>query len=373
MATKTFPTLYKKASTGATIAWTISVENQTVITRWGQRGGKIQETRDEITEGKNIGRANETTCAQQALAEAEAQWIKKQKKDYNLEVAKAGEASILIEGGILPMLAKKFSEDGDKIKYPCASQPKLDGHRCLAVVDSRGKCTLWSRTRKAIHSVPHVVAAIEALGIKDITLDGELYNHSYRDKFEELTHFIRQSKPEKGCEIVQYHIYDIVTAADFSTRMAQLEMSVFGRNSGLHPCLVQVETVIVNDEDELMMTFERFLAQRYEGAMARNLAGKYANKRSTDLQKIKLFQDAEYYCSGIEEGRGKLTGHAIFVMRTPEGQEFRAKLKGDTTELKKYFDNPRSVVGHQVTIKFQGISAYGIPRFPVALRVRANI
>lgn len=365
---KTWPTLYKKASSGATVEWNISVEGTTIIKRWGQTGGAIQETRDTITEGKNTGRANATTPAEQALAEAEAQWVIKQKKDYNQDAGKVGQASALIEGGVLPMLAHKFSEQGDKIKYPCYAQPKYDGHRCLAVVDASGKCTLWSRTRKPINSVPHIVAAIEKLGIKNVVLDGELYNHAYKDKFEELTHFIRQSKPEAGHTVVQYHIYDMAdNERTFLTRHLTLEAYK------LTEPLKHVETRRVVDEDELMIAFEDFLARGYEGAMARNVTSKYVNKRSADLQKIKQFSDAEYYCSGVEEGRGKLAGHAIFVLRTPEGKEFRAKLKGDTAELKKYFDNPKSVIGHQVTVKFQGISTYGIPRFPVALRVREDI
>ena len=365
---KTFPMLYKKAASGAIVEWQISVDGATITTVWGQQGGKKQTGVDVIKEGKNLGRANATTPEEQAMAEAEAQWTKKKKKDMVEDLSKAGEASELIEGGILPMLAKKFSEDGDKLKYPCYVQCKLDGHRCIAVIDDAGKCTLWSRTRKPINSLPHIVKAIEALKLKNVVLDGEAYNHSYKNRFEELTHFIRQSKPEAGCEIVEYHIYDIAdNERTFLTRNLTLEAYKLKRP------LVHVDTRQAANEDELMLAFEDYLALGYEGAMARNTTGKYVNKRSADLLKIKQFSDAEYKCIGVEEGRGKLAGHAIFVLVTAEGKEFRAKLKGDTTELKKYFDNPETVVGHDVTVKYQGVSSYGIPRFPVALRVRENI
>lgn len=367
--TKEFPTLYKKASSGATVEWTISVEGSTIVKRWGQTGGAIQETRDVIKEGKNVGKANATTAEEQAVAEATAQWVIKQKKDYIQDKAKAGQASELIEGGVLPMLAKKYSDDGDKITFPCAVQSKLDGHRCLAVVDAKGKCTLWSRTRKAINSVPHIVKAIENLKVKNIVFDGELYNAEYKDKFEELTHFIRQSTVQPGHEVVHYHIYDIADpASPFLTRTLELDAY------NLSIPLVKVETITANDEDELMLAFERFLAQGYEGAMARNFIGKYGiGKRSNDLQKIKQFSDSEYLCLDVEEGRGKLAGHAIFVCKTPEGELFRAKMMGSQSELKRYWDDPTLVVGKQVTIKYQGISSYGIPRFPVALRVREDI
>lgn len=366
-----FPTLYKKASSGAIVEWNIAVDGCEIITRWGQRGGKIQETRDVIKEGKNIGRANATTAEEQAQAEASSKWEKQLKKDYvkTLDSAEAGEASDLVEGGILPLLAHKYNEHGDKITYPCYAQPKLDGHRCLAVVDNKGKCTLWSRTRKAINSVPHIVRAIEDLKVKNIVFDGELYQDDYKNKFEELSHFIRQTGVEAGHEIVHYHIYDIAdNSSPFTTRTLEIQQYKLTKP------LVRVETITVTDEDELMIAFEKFLAQGYEGAMARNALGKYMNRRSYDLQKIKKFDDDEFKCVAVEEGRGKLAGHAIFVCVTKEGTEFNAKMKGDTSALKQYFDNPKLVVGKMVTVKYQGMTnKANVPRFPVALRIRQDI
>ena len=126
---KSFPTLYKLTSTGDIQQWDVAVEGSTIRTSWGRKGGTIQVTEDIITEGKNIGKANETSAEEQALAEAEATWTKKLKKDYaeTEKDAMAGKASSLVEGGILPMLAHKFSEHGDKLKYPCAVQKKYVG------------------------------------------------------------------------------------------------------------------------------------------------------------------------------------------------------------------------------------------------------
>ena len=370
---KTLPTLYKKSSTGATVEWNISVEGNTIVKRWGQTDGAIQETRDVIKEGKNKGKANATTPEEQAVAEAKAQWEKKLKKDYNQERDKAGEVSELIEGGILPMLAHKYRDKAAKIEWPAFAQPKLDGHRCLAIVDAGGNCTLWSRSRKRIKSMPHIVKAIEALGVKSMRFDGELYNHAYHDKFQELSHFIRQSEPEAGCEVVQYHIYDI---ADETKTFAARNLIIHG--GMLKKPLVAVETISVEDEDALMTAFEHFLEEGYEGAMVRNAESKYeipisASERSVNLQKVKKFDDAEFECIGVEEGRGKLAGHAIFVCKGKKNVEFRAKMKGKQEDLKKYWDNPALVVGKQITVKYQGFTDDGKPRFGVAWRIREDI
>jgi len=369
---KSWPTLYKKSSTGASVQWSIQVDGRRIITKWGQCGGTIQIATDEVKSGKNVGRSNATTAEEQAALEAEATWTKKLKKDYVESLAKVdrGETSALIEGGILPMLAHKFSEHGDKLKYPCYVQPKLDGCRCVAVPDRDEKFTLWSRTRKPIRSMPHIVAELNRLHIDD-GLDGELYNHNYRDKFEQLTHFIRQSKPEPGCEVVEYHVYDAPIRGTFRERLDLLG-ELLGPK-GIGP-IALVETVKVFNEDELMLAFEGFLAQGYEGAIIRNADGLYVNKRSYDLLKIKKFDDAEFAIVGVNEGRGKMAGHGIFVCRTKDGAQFEAKMVGELSALRQYYEHPDRFIGRLLTVKYQGITTKTkVPRFPVALRVKDSI
>lgn len=373
------PTLYKKSSKGTTQEWRISVEPKmqgaVIVTVWGQQGGALQEARDFITEGKNVGKKNETSPSQQAEAEATSQWEKKLKKGYvkTQESAEAGEVDAIITGGITPMLAHRFDQHGSKLSYPCYVQPKLDGHRCLAVVDGEGKCTLWSRTRKPITSMGHIVVAVEELNLCNVILDGELYVHSYKNRFEELTSFIRDSSAKPGSDVVQYHVYD-----------ATLEDSFFGaRSTYLHEVVFEdvdkdsslqcVKTVRALDEDDLMLSFERFLKEGYEGAIARNSSGLYVGKRSHDLLKIKNMAEDDYIVTGVREGRGKLMGHAIFVCKTTDGQEFRAKLVGEQEALRAYWDKPEIAIGRLLTVKYQNLTSDGVPRFPVGVRFREDL
>ena len=369
---KTWPTLYKKTATGATQMWEIRVDGFKIITRFGQVGGTIQETAPTLCSKKNVGRGNQTTAEEQAELEAEAQWIKKQKKDYVQDKnPTAGATSDLVEGGILPMLAHKFSEHGEKLKYPCLIQPKLDGNRCIATHPGGGEQSyqLWSRTRKPILSMGHIIHALDWTECGGLPFDGELYNHAYRDKFEELTHFIRQTKAELGCDIVQFHVYDMpIPGKSFRDRYAVLQQQFSGANKGP---VVLVETLEVANEDELMIAFEEFLYQGYEGAIARNADGLYVNKRSYDLLKIKTFDDSEFKVTGVKEGKGKMVGHGIFTCVTSKGVEFDAKMKGGLEDLRKYWDDPTLAVGKMLTVQYQGLTnKNGVPRFPVALRLR---
>ena len=360
---KTLPMLFKKTSTGADQFWSVAVHDNAITSRWGQVGGAEQSTTDTITTGKNAGRVNATTPAEQALLEAQAQWERKLKRGYvqDLKSAQAGQVDASIAGGIFPMLAHTFRDHAAKIVYPAYAQPKLDGHRCIAMASG-----LWSRTRKSIVSMPHITRALEPV-LNGAALDGELYHHDYRDRFEELSSLIRPEYAKPGHEAVQYHVYDCAMSGPFSDRLNHLRRILA---TVKHP-LVLVETVLVHDEDELMAAFETFRTQGYEGAMVRNASGLYVNKRSYDLQKVKEFDDAEFRITGVKEGRGKLAGHGIFECATEDGTRFEAKMIGSLTELRKYYEQPSLAVGRLLTVQYQGFTnRSSVPRFPVALRIQ---
>jgi ATP-dependent DNA ligase len=270
------------------------------------------------------------------------------------------------------MLAHKFSEQAHKIKYPAYIQPKLDGIRCIAILKDR-KCTLWSRTRKPIKSCPHIIAEIERIFMADIVLDGELYNHDFKKNFEHIVHLVRQEEPDAQCTDVQYHIYDMVNEKPFQNRNNHL-FKCF--NIGDPNRFIYLKLVLTGstDADNIMTHFEKFKKMGYEGAMLRNAESMYLNKRSYDLQKVKEMQDEEFEITGIEEGRGKLAGHVgAFVCKTKDGQEFRAKPAGATEQLRKYFLDHSLWQGRELVVQFQDLTSYGLPRFPVGLRLKEQI
>jgi DNA ligase-1 len=367
-----FPTLYKKTSTGAIQMWQIETKNNMIVTNYGQLNGKIQTTTDLIASGKNVGKSNETTPKQQAELEAKAQWEGKIKRGYVEEVSRASSGETDNEkGSWLPMLAHKFSEQGHKIVYPAYAQPKLDGSRM--VTDEN--FNFWSRTRKPIESADHITNSLKEL-FKGCPwyprLDGELYNHDYRNRFEDLMHFIRQSETISGSEVIQYHIYDM-WHPDETFTFEQRYIWLKGSIPDDHPYLKLVETIKVDNEEELMEAFEHYLELGYEGAIVRNADALYEHKRSYNLQKIKTFQDAEFPIIGVKEGRGKLQGHAIFLCVTDDLSEFEVKLKGPTEQLKKFFVNPSTWKNKMLTVKYKGFTNKNkVPRFPVGLRVRED-
>ena len=74
------PTLYKRTTTGATQSWEIEIEENKFRTVSGQLDGKKITNNWTTCEGKNVGKKNETSGAEQATKEAEAKHQKKRDK-----------------------------------------------------------------------------------------------------------------------------------------------------------------------------------------------------------------------------------------------------------------------------------------------------
>lgn len=372
---KSLPRLYKTTGVGRTQTWQIFIDGSQTFTKFGPEGGVIQESAREQSVGKNAGKTNGTTPAQQAQLDAESKWRKKLGSGYvqTLAELKAGAVDARVGGGWWPMLARVFKKEGRHIQYPAYVQPKYNGHRCSAPVDERSKCALWTRKRKPRTSVPHIVKALEDLGVAGMDFDGELYNHDLREGkgFEKLTHIINQQVPIEGHEAVEFHIYDLHADGTFEERLKKLTDAL--KNAKLP--LVLSETLRVENEDELILAFEHYRELGYEGAMVRNRDGKYLSHptyRSKDLQKIKEFFDDEFKVVDVKEGKGKMAGHAVFVVATENGTTTDAKMKGKLSDLRQYWDHPERVIGKSLTVQYQGHTGSGKLLFPVALRIRED-
>ena len=192
-----------------------------------------------------------------------------------------------------------------------------------------------------------------------------MYNHSYKDKFEEIVSLVRPDAPKAGHAVVQYHIYDMTAQLwTFKQRSDYLSERITPNK-----ILVLVKTIKV-EEDDVTDHFTDFRKAGYEGAMIRNAKSLYENKRSYGLQKIKEFDDAEFEIIGVDAGRGRMSECAIFVCKTKKGNEFNCKMEGSLDALKVFLQKPKSVIGKALTVRYQGMTSGDVPRFPIGVTVR---
>ena len=228
-----------------------------------------------------------------------------------------------------PMLAYPVSKKPIDYSKPVFMQPKLDGVRCLIQYERRVKpredvVIAYSRTGKEWKNIQHILVELKPFFQKhpNVVLDGELYNHDFKNDFEQIISMVRKTKPTPEARVisrdnVQFHCYDIINKKmNFKTRDKWLL-----NNLPKSYCVKLVETYIVS-ELEAPIYHKLNLDAGYEGSIVR-LNTPYQCKRSHSLRKFKDFQDAEADIVGYEEGKGKRTGTlGKFVMQDDDGNIF---------------------------------------------------
>lgn len=360
--------LVKRTETGAIQEWTIFYGTDPVggafyYTVSGQTNGKKITNDKTYCFGKNAGKKNETSDAQQAEAEARAKWDKKLKSGYFTDIK-----DIDNETYVEPQLAKKYEDYASQLVFPIYSQPKLDGIR--AIISKHGA---FSRNGGKHVACPHILESLKLFFEKnpDTILDGELYCDKFNNDFNKICSLVKRTKPTKeelfeSSQAIEYWVYDIIdTKKTFAERSDFITKNLFGNK------IIIVETTKVKDKAELDNLYENYVEHGYEGQMIRTNSV-YEKKRSKNLLKRKEFQDGEWKIIDIIEGvgnRSKMAGYMVF--KTSSGETFKSNIKGDRALLKDYLLNKVNYIGKQATIRYFNLTPNKeIPRFPFVYSVR---
>ena len=421
-----FPVLYGTEKNGKTKVWVAKIYLEGKHTsasalastqihafatiEHGQQDGKKQLTIREYTEGKNIGKKNETTPLQQCIAETKRKWTDKREKESYQETTPdqaplttpatptptAPTAPQPIAKKYFPMLAHTFepttaTAKKNNITFPCFTQPKLDGLRCIMYRDPvTSELHCQSRTGSYFDTMDHIKTSLAPVFAKhpNLVFDGELYTTEI--PFEELAGLIKKKKltpnDQERLHAIQYHIYDIVDETKpFEERHAMLR-KIFAQNAAsrmasphahapnsdhMPQFICLVPTTEAKTPADFRAQFGEFIEAGYEGIMLRNKKGMYrCNYRSHDLQKYKEFLEDEFSIVGFTQGDGRDKGTIIWICVTKEGKEFSVRPRGSMEHRRKLFETGEKYVGKKLTIIYQELTEEGKPRFPVGKDVR---
>lgn len=389
--TKGNATLYQKDSRGNIKVWTMKVvdkgKHSEMISHSGIEGGKMTEDVTIISEGKNIGRSNETDPYEQAILEAQSKIDGKIREGYVADKKDIKESSELGGGIKAPMLAHKYDPKGQqngsktldqlKLKGKRGSvQPKFDGHRRLIKLTPTS-VTQYTRKGDVSESLPHISEQLMAMskkifaiaGIpKEIFIDGEAFTDEV--SFNELSGLLRREKGHTEEELekrskINIRLYDVFLEFGYETRYALLT------NFASKNIIVVENHVIELTDANLQKYLDKFLGEGHEGLMIRQHGIPYEHKRTWQLMKMKIFEDEEFEIVGGEESvkKGML---GAFIVKDKKGNEFRTSLKFSHPERKEMWENLKKYVGQQATVEFFGRSEYGIPRFPKTKAIRKD-
>ena len=276
-----------------------------------------------------------------------------------------------------PMLAYPVSNKPIDYSKPVFIQPKLDGVRCVIQYEFRKKWEViaYSRTGKEWKNIDHILAGLHPFFDKypNVILDGELYNHAFKDDFESIISMVRKQKPTmqdrlKSADNVQFHCYDIVDETmTFEQRNDFIKQAVPNNH-----CIKHVETRLTPDEHDAKLTHGINLANGYEGSIVRTNDA-YQCKRSHNLRKFKDFSDAEATIVGYLDGKGKRTGTlGKFIMQDDNGVEFGCPPgKGyNYNQLATMLENIGDYIGQRATFTFFERTKAGSYRHPLFKCIR---
>ena len=253
-----------------------------------------------------------------------------------------------------PMLAYPVSAKPIDYSKPVFIQPKLDGVRCLIQYD-KGVVTAYSRTGKVWKNIEHITLNLYKFFDKhpNVVLDGELYNHDFRDDFEQIISMVRKTKPTdearaKSRDNVQFHCYDIVDKRrKFSTRSQWIH-----DNLPQSYCVNHLTTTKVNYEAQAKYYHGCNLKAGYEGSIVR-LDTPYQCKRSHSLRKFKDFHDSEAILIDWVEGKGKRKGTiGKFIAIDFEGNSFGMPVMDNFKYLQDNFKSMQQWLGKTATFTY---------------------
>ena len=243
---------------------------------------------------------------------------------------------------------------------------KLDGVRCLIVVDEKGKAKSFSRAGKQFHTLSLVEKEIENLGVKNVVYDGEMciVNEKGNEDFQSIMKEI--GRKDHTIQNGLFQIFDFIpsvifkrgeaTSGSFSQRVFALQNLLLGKELKHLDFLSQTPISSFEELDELA---NKASEKGWEGLMLRK-DDMYKGKRSNDILKVKTFYDAEYIVidtffgpiryikEGTEVEEEMLSGVAIKhkdnIVRVGSGFSI--------DQRKHYFNNPQDIIGKEITVEY---------------------
>ena len=253
-----------------------------------------------------------------------------------------------------PMLAYPVSNKPIDYNKPVFMQPKLDGVRCVIQYDA-GKVIAYSRTGKEWKNIDHILLNLYKFFDKypNVILDGELYNHDFKDNFEKIISMVRKTKPTpearvESAENVQFHCYDMI---DETMTFEDRYNFVFDKLRDSYSVRTVVTTPITNQYEAEEM-HEVNMSSGFEGSILRT-NDTYACKRSHNLRKFKDFHDSEATLLAWVEGKGKRKGTVgKFIAVDDDGNEFGMPVMDKFKYLQENFREMRGWVGKRATFTY---------------------
>ena len=244
---------------------------------------------------------------------------------------------------------------------------KIDGARCIAIVDANGNSTFYSRTGKSFDTLSIVGDGIQSLGITNVVLDGELClvddngNEDFQGVMKQL------KKKDHTIPNPSFKVFDILTHDEFYSKKGEKNRPYSIRLANLTEimiknecsCLSLLEQELIHNDEHFQEWVKEAADCGWEGVMLR-ADEPYKGKRSKDLLKVKKFFDDEYTVTDVKFGPFRYI---------KDGQECQEEMLSNVTiqhkgynvdvgsgftiaERQHFYKNPNSIIGKIITVQY---------------------
>ena len=317
-------------------------------------------------------------------------------KDLRCGVSEKTVNKVLKKSTIAPvpvfecMLAHDGANHEAKITGKKLVEPKLDGVRCLTVIDFESRTVIqYTRNGKVLENFGHITEYLEKFidefG-RSYVLDGEVVSNSFN---ELMTQVHRKSDVQAtDARLVVFDIIPLVEFKQGQSVMGQRRRTKFLRenfsniiaDSGCMEIIAQREfdLDVFTDEIEFKDYNKQAIAAGFEGILIKDPDAKYECKRSASWLKQKPFIEVSLAVTAVEEGTGRNVGKlgAVVCDGEDDGKTIVVNVGSGFTDEQRaeFWAAKESLVGQVIEVRADAVSqnrdgTYSL-RFPRFLRFR---
>jgi len=246
-------------------------------------------------------------------------------------------------------------------------EPKLDGVRCITIVDYENKTvTQYTRNGKVLENFSHITDYlanyIEEVG-RSMVIDGEIMSTNFQALMKEV-----HRKHDVKTSDAQLNVFDILPLSEFKAGksvMGQRRRSAYLRenfskifaDSGFINIVPQREfdLDVLTDEIEFRDYMREMVDAGYEGVMIKSVDAAYQCKRSTDWLKMKPYIEVSLAVTAVEEGTGRNVGKlgALVCEGTDDGKRIVVNCGSGFTDEQRaeFWQSKDALIGQVVEIR----------------------
>ena len=274
--------------------------------------------------------------------------------------------------GLIPTfevaLANKYNDIKNKVDLVNENyyaSHKLDGCRCITVIDKQGVIKFYSRAGNEFETLEVLRKEIETMNLKNVVLDGEIciVDKTGKENFQDIMKYIRRK--DYTIENPKYLVFDQLLYDDFfgqysktpfHTRQEYL-LRTLARYKGTN--LEQLKQTKIESMEQFMELCKEAEDKGWEGLILRKDT-QYKGKRSNDILKVKQMMDAEYEVIDvafgpfrvIEDGVEKTIETLSAVKIEHKGNIVSVGSGFSVEQRKEFYKDPSKILNKTITVQY---------------------